>query len=317
MSVIRSARSALSVTFLASSLCLAAVPGCAALGMNKPSTVAQGKYYSSGEPHYDEFFVSLYLMQVAMADAPRVPETERRALAQALSLPPESDAAAIGQHLREEALKLSRAGVHLRLDQNPAKDKFAMASVTLRSNARPKEDASAALLAQVEQSGTNLVRSVDDLSDGEQTLAKLEPKAVTLDAGVEVAFADTHFGKQGEVKKNLADARQLIALMHARATEVRRASEQLLQELSKALNTDDGSLPPPSSAATSESPGEAEKATDAAKKSVPKAHPKAKPAAGPAAAAPRPKPAAAPAGDAPAAPPKPSKAAPASRDFEP
>jgi hypothetical protein len=314
MSVIRRARRALCVSIAACGLCFAALPGCAALGANKPSTVAQGKYYSSGEAHYDEFFISLYWMQVAMADAPRAPENERIALAKALSLPPESDASAIGQRLREEAQKLSHAGVHLRLDQSPAADKFAQASVTLRSNARPNDDPSAALLMQVEQSGTNLLRSIDDTTQGEENLGKLDPQAAKLDAGAEVAFADTHFGKLGEVRKNLADARQLIPLMLARATEVRHASEALLLELSRAVNTDDGSLGPAPSPPGAEPHAEPAKAPDAGKKPVAKPRPKAKPTGGPPAPA-RPKPA--PDGDAAMPPPKPSKAPPAPRDFEP
>src|SRR5947208_3393322 len=107
MSMTRRMRTVLCSSLLAGSLSLAAVPGCAVFGGQKPSTVAQGKYYSSGEPHYDEFFVSLYLMQVAMAEAPQGPESERVALAQSLSLPPNSDRAAIGARLREEASKLS------------------------------------------------------------------------------------------------------------------------------------------------------------------------------------------------------------------
>jgi hypothetical protein len=299
-------------------LCLTVLPGCGALNVNKPSTVAQGKYYSSGEARYDEFFISLYWMQVAMADAPRVPETERLALARALSLPPQADTSAIADRLREEAQKLAHVGVHLRLDQNPAPDKFAQASVTLRSNARPKDDPSAAVFVQVEQSGTNLLRSIDDMTQGEENLGKLEPKAAALSAGADAAFAETHFGKLDEVKKNLADARQLIPLMHTRAADVRHASEALLLELSKAVNTDDGSLGPAPAAAGAEPHAEGPKAPDTSKKpAAAKPHPKPKPAGAAPSAAPAARPKPSPDSDAPAPPPKPSKAPPAPRDFEP
>ncbi|MEO6601250.1 MAG: hypothetical protein ABIQ16_15330 [Polyangiaceae bacterium] len=316
MSVIHRARSALTVGVAAVGICFAALPGCAAVDANRPSTVARGKYYSSGEAHYDEFFISLYWMQVAMADAPRVPENERLALAKALSLPPGSDTSALGARLREEAQRLSLAGIHLRLDQTPAPDKFAQASVTLRSSARPKDDPSAVLLRQVEQSGTNLLRSIDDMTQGEENLRKFAPQAANLDAVAEVAFADTRVGKLGEVRKNLADARQLIPLMLARATEVHHESEALLLELSKAVNTDDGSLGP---APGAEPNAEPVKAPDSGKKTAAKARPKAKPSGVTPPPAARPK--AAPGGDAPApapAPaPKPSKAPAAPRDFEP
>lgn len=316
MSLIRRCRRAL---FALRTLCagpalnglsLMLLSSCASLAANQPSTVAQGKYYASGEARYDEFFISLYWMQVAMAEAPHVPEAERLALARALNLPPQASAAVIGQRLREQAEQLSQAGVHLRLDQIPAQDKFAQATVTLRSNALPKEGPSAVALAQVEQSGTNLLRSIDDMAQGEANLAKLEPQATTLSASADATFADAHSGKLGEVKNNLADARQLLPLMHARAAEVRHASEALLLELTKAVNTDDGSLGPAPSPAGSDATSEL-KAQDAGKKPLPKPRSKTKPAPAP---LPHPKPAQS---EAPAAPSKPSKPAPAPRDFEP
>jgi hypothetical protein len=292
-------------------LCFLLLPGCAPLAASQPSMVAQGKYYSSGEARYDDFFISLYWMQVAMAEAPRVPETERLALARALNLPPQSSGAVIGQRLHEQAQQLSQAGVHLRLDQNPAPDKFAQATVTLRSDALPREGPNAIVLAQVEQSGTNLLRSIDDMAQGEANLAKFEPRAATLAVDADATFADAPIRKLSEVKNNLADARQLLPLMHARAAEVRHASEALLLELTNAVNTDDGTLGPPLSAAGLDVHTDP-KAPDPGKKPVVKARPPARPAA--AAPAAHPKPAQ---GDAPAPPPKPSKAAPAPRDFEP
>lgn len=322
MSVIRRARRAIWLTLVAGSFgfALGAAPACAVFGGSKPSTVAQGKYYASGDPHYDEFFIALYRMQVKMADAPHTPDSERAALAQALALPPQSDRAAIGARLREETQTLSHAGVHLRLDKNPAKDKLTPASTTLRSSAPLKDQPNAALLAQVEQSGTNLARALDDATQSEQILSELLPQAISLDTGADAAFAGTHFGKLNEVKKNLADARQLIVLMRSRASAALHTSEELLVELTQAVDTDDGSLGPALAEAGAEPHADAAKVPDASKKARPKAKPLGAAAApGPASARPKPAPAAAPApdGDAPAPSPKPSKAPPAPRDFEP
>ena len=315
MSVISKTRARCAAALVAGTLCCSVLPGCAA---HNQSTVAQGKYYASGDPHYDEFFVFLYLLQVSMAEAPRIPEGERRNLAQALGLPETSEPSAIGQRLREEAAKLSRAGVHLRLDQSPSLDKPAAASAVLRCNARPKENPTAALLSQVELSGTNLLRSIAEMKEGEDAFDKLELMTIKLDSDVDQTFAQAHFGKQSEVKKNLADAHKMVSLMRARAAEVRSSSEQLLAELTKAVNTDDGSLgPAPGEAARPEPQVEANKA-DATKKPVAKPRPKAKPSGAPAAPAARPKPAPAMDSDAPAKPPAAASKAPAaSRDFEP
>ena len=315
MSVISKSRTALCTALSAGALLLTTVPGCGAFGPHQ-SKVAQGKYYSSGDPRYDEFFIGLFVLQIQMGEAPSVPAAERRALAQALQLPADTAAAGIGQRLREEALKLSRAGVHLRLEQNPSSDKPETASVVIRSNARPKENPTASLLAQVESSGTTLLSSIGEMKLGEAALGKLEISTVGLDAGIATAFSQAPFGKQSEVKTNLADAHKLISLMRARAEEVRGASQQLLDELSRAVNTDDGSF----SAAPTGEAANAEPNADAAKKtakSLP-AHPKPKATNSPVPAArPKPAPLVSPA-VAPAKPPAAAtKAPPAPRDFEP
>lgn len=308
---------------LAVSACLggaAAMPGCAVFGGGGPSTVAQGKYYSSGNPQYDEFFIALYQLQVEMADAPSVPDSERQSLAQALGLSPETSAEGIAQSLREEALKLNRSGVHMRLEQSASPDKPEAASATIRASYRPKDSASANLITKVETSATNLLRLVSELKASETLLGKLEVQTISLDADVPKVFAEARVGKRGEVKKNLADAQKLITLMKARGNDVSAQAEQLLATIAKAVNTDDGSLSTPSP----EPAAEAAKPEADAKKAEPRAHPKPRaaspaPAASTPAAAPKPKPnkPAAGDGDAPAKPAAPSKPATAPRDFEP
>ncbi len=311
---------------LAVSACLASaavLPSCAVFGGGGPSQVAQGKYYSSGNPQYDEFFIALYQLQVEMADAPHVPDTERQSLAQALGLSPETPADGVTERLREEALKLNRTGVRMRLEQSAPPDKPETASATIRATYRPKDAASAGLLVKVETSATNLLRTATSMKAAEVLLGKLEVEAINLDADVPKAFAKARVGKKGEVKKNLADAQKLITLMKARGDDVRAQCEALLTAIAKAVNTDDGSLsaPPPESANP-----EPPKPADADAKKAPKPHAKPKaasstPAARAPAPAPKPKPPspkpAAGDDDAPAKPAAPSKPAPPPRDFEP
>ncbi|HWZ87670.1 MAG TPA: hypothetical protein VNW92_02435 [Polyangiaceae bacterium] len=301
---------------LAVSVCLGAtqlLPGCAVFGGGGPSLVAQGKYYSSGNPQYDEFFIALYQLQVEMAGAPSAVDAERQNLAQALGLSPETPADGLAQRLREEALKLSRTGLRMKLEQNASLDKPEAASANIVATYRPKDNAAASLISKVETSATVLLRTDSQMKAAETLLAKLEVQSINLDADVPKAFAEARVGKQGEVKKNLADAQKLITLMKARGDDVHTQSEQLLTAVSKAVNTDDGALsaPPPVAPET--------KAPDAA----PKPHAKAKAASGaPASSAPapaaKPKPPKPAAGDdeAPAKP-APSKPAPPPRDFEP
>lgn len=311
-------RSCIAAVFLGAGLASASVGGCAVFGSHSESTVAQGKYYASGDPYYDEFFVDLYLLQVGMAEAPKIPEAERQRWIQLLQLEPQATPAMIELRLHEEALKLSRAGVHLRLDQRPASGVPEAASTTIRSNARPREEPTATLLANVETSSTNLLRRLFAIKQKEEALGRLELMTIRLDTGVDRAFSQAPVGKPNEVKKNLADAHKLIPLMRVRAGEVRGTTEQLLAALTHGIDTDDGSIGPPIGA---EQPNEASRepgaASDASKKVTGKPRSKAKPTSAAPAAAAHPKPAAASDGDEPTKPRAPSKPAPPPRDFEP
>ena len=194
----------------------------------------------------------------------------------------------------------------------------------MRTSERPKDRPTAAFVGQIETSATTLLRSMGELKQADDALDGLELAAGGLDASVDKDFATAPTGKLDEVKKNLADAHKLIALMKIRSGQVRAESEQLLSTVSKAVNTDDGSLGAPGAETPSaEAAAEAAKAAEANAKKAPKAKPKAigaAPASATPTAAPKPKPKAAPLadGDEPAkAPAKPTKAPPPPRDFEP
>src|SRR6185369_11558956 len=230
-SVKSKARSRLCLVLLATALGSATSSGCALFGASRESTVAQGKYYASGNAYYDQFFVDLYMLQVGMAEAPKTPEAERQRWVQLLQLDTRATPAMLEQRLHEEALSLSRAGVHLRLDQASLDSGPDVAYAAIRSNARPKEDPPATLLATVETSSTNLLRCQLTMKQKEAALSRLELMAIRLDAGVDRTFSQAPVGKPEEVKHNLADARKLMPLMRARAEAVRGSTEQLLAAL--------------------------------------------------------------------------------------
>jgi hypothetical protein len=312
-----SARKSVALLLFSSVLALGGSNGCASFGSHAESTVAQGKYYASGDPYYDEFFVDLYLLQVGMADAPKLPEAERQRWIVRFQLEPDASPATIELRLHEEALKLSRAGIHLRLDQNSVATAPQAPSATIRSNARPKDEPAASLLAAVETSSTNLLGWLLTMKQKEEALGRLELMTIRLDAGVDHAFSQAPVGKPNEVKENLADAHKLIPLMRARARAVRASTEQLLAALTHGINTDDGSIGPPILAAQPNSEGARETgaALDPPKKAAAKPRPKGKPGG------PAPAPHAKPKtdngdGDEPAKP-RATKPAPPPRDFEP
>src|SRR5450631_2922572 len=305
MSIIAKTKSARVATLAAGaalSCSLATLPACGVFAARNQSTVAQGKYYAAGDPHYDEFFVGLFLLQVQLEQAPHLPELGRLNLAHALGLTPLASSDEVGQRLHEEALKLSRSGLRMRLDQNPSNEKPESASAAVRTSERPKDRQTATFIGQIETSTTSLLRSVGELKQADEALDGLELAAGGFDASVDKDFAAAPAAKQDEVKKNLADAHKLIALMKLRASEVRGESEELLATVSKAVNTDDGSLGAPGTEAPSaEAAAEAAKAAEAiAKKAPPKAKPRATgaaPGSAAPAAAPKPKPKAAPLAD--------------------
>jgi hypothetical protein len=253
-----------------------------------------------------------------MEQAPHVPQLERLNLAHALASTPTDSTSEIAQRLHDAALKLSRSGLRMRLDLSPSRDKPAAASAAVRSSGRPKEAATAALLAQLESSATALLRSSAEMTQADAALDNLETSARSLDTSVDADFASAPVGKAGDVKKNLTDAHKLIALMKTRAASVGAESEELLNSMAQAVNTDDGSLGSGTAQGAEAPVDDAGKSTDG-KKPPSKARPSVGKATHAAASAPRPKPTAAP--DDNEAPPKPSaktlKAAAPPRDFEP
>ena len=306
-------RSAALRTLIALGLALATPTACAAFGAQGQSAVARGKYYSSGDPRYDEFFITLYKLQVQMGEVPRVPESELGNLQRALGVPPGTSAVDLAARLRAEAVKLQHAGVHLRLDTQPSPpaSEPGAVKVSLHSTVRAEDSATAELLRCVEESATHLSTSVAQATQTEVALGKVELDALTLESDIERTFSPSSFSRRAEVRKNLSDARKLIPLMRARSVAVRSASEQLLTTLVQALNTDDGSL---GGAANGSPPvdGHAAGSALASRRATP---PKPHTASAPSAS--RPRHAAKPAteGRVKAAPL--SRAAPPARDFEP
>ncbi|MEP7052826.1 MAG: hypothetical protein ABJB12_20840 [Pseudomonadota bacterium] len=320
MSVIRRAQRTLQGGLLVCALAcgLGALPACAVFGARNQSTVAQGRYYDPGDPRYAEFFGGLYVLQVTMEQAPTLTQIERLNLAHELGLTPQATTDAVGQRLHEEALKLSRAGLRMRLDQNPASTRPDAASAAVRTSERPKEHAEAALLSQVEASATGLLRSIAHMKDADAALDSLELTGGGLDATVDKDFANLSGAKLSEVKKNLEDAHALIALMKTRAARVRSESEQLLSAVAHAVDTDDGSLGSAAADAAAEA-AKAAQAAETAKKAGLKPRARGKPGGGggvsPTATS---QPKASDSGEAAAPKPtKPTKPPAAARDFEP
>jgi hypothetical protein len=267
---------------------LASGVGCRLLAPPQgPSHVAQGRYFSTGNPNYDEFFVRLYRMQIELKAAPETLTSIRQDLAKSVALEPAAGTDQIRSALGTKATEMSGRGAAIAVDR--ARE--------------PGERTQLAITGMPAQADRPLVKALEDVlarlgelrersGPWQKELDWLPPAGVALDGSVEAAFVGRSRATRDEVHENLTDAQKVVALMAARKKEIEANSAEIEELFVSAFG---------------------------AKKSEPAPAPAAPPAPKPRPrAAPAPRPAAAPApesdGPAPATKPKQGTARP---DFEP
>jgi hypothetical protein len=235
-----------------------ALCGPAACGLTQrgPSEVAQGRYFPTGNPNYDEFFVRLHRMQVELKAAPDTLTAVRGDLVRRLELEPNADADALRAALKTKAGEVSGRGAtlvvvpHRRRSSSPGDESGA----ELRERSEHAEGGGGAVakraagarppfmvdLAREPDTTTRLVLTgvpaesdremIASFANGVERVGEIRghlgvwrkelewlPKtAVTLDAAVEAAFVGESRGTRDEVHENLADAQKVVALMTAR-----------------------------------------------------------------------------------------------------
>jgi hypothetical protein len=205
-------------------LAVLALGGPAACGLSQrgPSAVAQGRYFPTGNPNYDEFFVRLHRMQVELKAAPETLTAVREDLARRLALEPNADADALRTALKTKAGEVSGRGVTIVVDRAREPDMTTRLVVVGAPGAADRE-----MIA----SFTNAVERVGEIRGHrgawQKELEWLPKTAVTLDAGVEAAFVGESRGTRDDVHENLADAQKVVALMTARVKEIDENSAEL------------------------------------------------------------------------------------------
>jgi hypothetical protein len=212
--------------------------------LNKPpasSAVAQGRYYSSGNPEYDAFFVELHQLQVELKDAPERAAEPRAALAKALDVGLDADV--IKQALGKKASELGGRQVKFAVERPAAPDKPA----TLHVTGSPSGDD-----AELQQTLEQTLAKVSELkraTDGwQKQLEPLPDRAATLESGIDTAFADRPPSTRAEVSSNLSDGRKIIDLLVTRAKDVEKSNGELFDAITGAL----GEVPATSAEKTSE-----------------------------------------------------------------
>jgi hypothetical protein len=263
---------------------LAGALGCSLLVPPGPSAVARGRYFSTGNPNYDEFFVRLHRMQVELKAGPETLASIRADLARGLELAPPSDTAALRAALTAKAGQMSGRGTALAVDRG----RESGSRMRLTVAGTPAET-DRALVKTLEDALARLGELRERFSTWQKELEWLPQTGVALDGSIEAAFVGQSRATRNDVHENLADAQKVIALMTARMREIDTNSAELEALFTSAFGESKAAPPPPEPA-------------------KPRPRPAPRP---PAAAAP-----AAPAGDEPPPAPKPKQGT-ARPDFEP
>lgn len=258
------------------------------LGPQGPSAVAQGQYFSTGNPNYDEFFVRLYRMQVELKTVPDGLAASRAELARNLALEPNAESDAVRKALAAKAGELGSRGVSLAFDRgrDPGAEPRLVVSGTPGDADRP-------LVKTLEDSVSRLGEIRERSSAWQKELDWLPPAGVALDGGVDSAFVGQSSGTRDDIHENLADAQKVVALMSSRKKEAEESAAEFEALLAGALSPVRSDPPP--------APAEEE----------PKPKPRARSSGGSARPA-----AATPSNDEQAPPPKPKQGT-AKPDFEP
>jgi hypothetical protein len=307
-------------------------PGCQLLKPSGPSQVAQGRYYSTGNPDYDEFFVELHRLQVELKDAPEHVAEPRAALAK--SLETGLDADEIKAALTKKTTELAKNQIKLTIVRptNPEKP------LSLRVTGTPTGP-DAELQKLLDQTLTKVSELKLVIGGWQKLLDELPGREVALEGSVNAAFVGTSPGTRADIKNNLSDGQKIIGILVGRAKDAERSNTELLDALTASLGetssndkASEASSPAPDSATPAEkkSPKKSAPPPSPTKPARPaheqKAAPAPKPAPAPQKPAPAPqKPAPAPQKPAPAAKPEHSEVPPAPKptqgtakpDFEP
>jgi hypothetical protein len=223
MSVTRASNSRFRLT-LFFALASAAVAGCQ-FGPPAASAVAQGRYFSTGNPNYDEFFVRLHRMQVELGAAPETLAQVRANLARELELAPPSAPEALRAALSTKADAVGARGATLQV-------------VPGRDTGKGPRLAVSGSPAAADQP------FVKTLS-WERELEWLPPAGIALDGSVEAAFIGQSRGTRDDVHENLADAQKVVALMRTRKLEIDASSAELEELFVSALGEKRSEPAPP------------------------------------------------------------------------
>jgi hypothetical protein len=203
---------------------------CMSYGPPAPTAVAQGQYFSTGNPDYDEFFVRLFRLQLELGQAPEQLAGARAALAAKLGVPDKAETAALKSALAERAGELGSRGVRVRI----ASEKDTDGTQALRVSGTPS-GSDAELVAELERALAETTRIRKQLPAWHKELELLPPRGVVLESGIESAFVGKGRAERNEIRENLADAQKIMGLMGPRLKELDTAASELADAFAAAF----------------------------------------------------------------------------------
>jgi hypothetical protein len=223
---------------------LLAATGCQMFAHPGPTAVAQGRYFSTGNPDYDAFFVTLHRLQVELKDAPERVAEPGQALAKTLDVG--VDAEEIKKALSRHASDLGGHQVKLVVQRPASADK----PMSLRVTGNPSGD-DAAFVKSVEDSLGKAADLKLTIDAWQKELDELPQQGSSLEAGVDAAFVGASPGTRTDVKNNLSDGQKIIVLLVSRSKEAESSNTELLDAIVGALgetpatSSDKATEPPP------------------------------------------------------------------------
>lgn len=223
---------------------LAVTPACSLFMSQGPTPVAQGKYYGSGNPEYDEFFLELYRTQVSMAAAPERMTAARTNLAKGLGLSGELPRDAILEHVSTRALDLARSGQIMRLKLQPA-DGSKPPTAVLLTRPVTRSDAVRSLAEPIEGTSNELYTLQTELEKTSAHLEQLTTRLDDLKGRSDTTFVRDGIAKVNEVERNLEDAGKVLAYMREQAATHLEETRALLDGLVRVTDTSQGAFDRP------------------------------------------------------------------------
>jgi hypothetical protein len=230
----------MSLTRLVFVLALAAASSSCILVPRGPSAVAQGRYFSTGNANYDEFFVRLHRMQIELKTAPETLASLRQTVARGVELPPTADNQALRAALSTKASEMNGRGATLAVHKGHEPG----ARTRLKVSGSPAEK-DRPLVKTLDDVLARLGELRDRSSLWQKELEWLPPTAVALDGSVEAAFVGRSKGTRDDVHQNLADAQKVVALMSTRMREIDQHGDEIEELLVSVLGETKVEPPPP------------------------------------------------------------------------